>query len=157
MSLILPLAAQRGAALAALWVRVSQWWEGTPCPRDLPDSSPSGLPLAGGGGLGHRGLLEGAERTLPPDLQGLEEAHFLIEAQRIPLPQDPEEWLLAETVGSVAGTDGAWASMRDAGACRGVLVAVGVGTGSAGFQGHLHREMVADGQSLGVVGKQRGG
>lgn len=59
--------------------------------------------------------------------------------------------------GSLAGAGGAWAPVRDAGACQGVLVATGEGTGSAGFQGHLHREMVTDSQSLGVGGKQRGG
>lgn len=79
-----------------------------------------------------------------------------MEAESIPLPQDSEEQLLAEMVGYLAGAGGLWAPTRDAGACWGVLVATSAGTGSAGFQGHLHREMVADSQSLGVAGKQRG-
>lgn len=99
----------------------------------------------------------GAEGILPPELQGLEKAHFLMEPESIPLPQDTESRLLAEVVGSLAGTGGAWAPTRDAGACRGIPVATSAGTGSAGFQGHLHWEMVADGQSLGARGKQRGG
>lgn len=73
-----------------------------------------------------------------------------MEAESITLPREPKEWLLAETVGSLAGTGGAWAPMRDAGACWGVLVATGAGTGSVGFQDHLHWEMVADSQSLHV-------
>lgn len=76
-----------------------------------------------------------------------------MEAESIPFPQDPKERLLAEMMGSLAGTGGAWAPMRDAGACWGILVAAGTGMGSAGFQGHLHWEMVADGQSLGAGGK----
>lgn len=90
------------------------------------------------------------EGTFPPELQVLEKAHFLMEAESIPLPQEPKEQLLAERVGSLAGTGGVWAPTRDTGACRRVLVAAGAGMGSAGFQGHLHREMVADSQSLGV-------
>lgn len=123
-------------------------------PRDLPGSSPAGAaPGRVTGGLGCWELLRGAEGTLPPELQGLEKAHFLMEAENIPIPQDPKERLLAEAVGSWAGTGGVWAPTRDAGTCRGIPVATSAGTSSAGFQGHLHREMVADGQSLSAGGK----
>lgn len=80
----------------------------------------------------------------------LGKAHFLMEAESSPLPREPEEQLLAERGGSLAGAGGERAPTRDVGACQRVLVAAGAGMGSAGFQGHLHWEMVADSQSLGV-------
>lgn len=103
VSLLLLLAAQRGAALTALRVQGSRRQEGTPGPGDLPGSSPGGAaPGRGTGGL-RRGVLLGMdEGTLPPEMQGLEKAHLLMEAESIPLPQDTTGRVLAEMAGSLA-------------------------------------------------------
>lgn len=110
----------------------------SPRPGDLPDS------WLGTAGLGHQRLLG----TLKgPPLQSCRGRKRLIfNGSRKHNSSTRAQGLLAEAVGSSAGTGGAW----DEGACWGVLVAAGAGTGSAGFQGHLHWEMVTDSQSLHV-------